>query len=74
VHAAALRYIRGIRGPRSGHVTRRQIGAWLSRTPAEAVDAALVDLIAEGAITCSPLSPRQPRNAARRACGYEAAR
>ena len=72
VHVAALRFIRGVRGPRAGHVTRKEIGAWLAFTPAEAIDAALVDLIAEGAIACVALSLRTPRNSARRAHGYEA--
>jgi hypothetical protein len=64
VHAECLRFIKGIRGPRAGHVTRKQIGDWLSRTPAEAVDAALGELLAEGKI----------RNAGKRAGSYEIVR
>lgn len=70
VHAAAVRFIRGIRGPRENPVTRKQIGTWLRRTPAEAVDAALLDLVAEGKISAGPLSLRTNSNRARRAHGY----
>lgn len=70
VHSAALRFIRGIRGPRANPVTRKQIGQWLRRTPAEAVDAALVDLITEGKIAAGPLSLRTARNSGKRATGY----
>jgi hypothetical protein len=35
-------------------VTRKQIRFWLRATPAEAVDAALVDLVTEGKITAGP--------------------
>ena len=69
VHAEVLRFVRGIRGPRRNPVTRTQIGAWLARTPGEAVDAALVDLIAEGKVGAEPLSLRS-RNSAKRATGY----
>jgi hypothetical protein len=44
VHVECLRFIKGIRGQRDGQVTRKQIGDWMRRTPAEAIDAALVDL------------------------------
>ena len=72
VHVEALRFIRGIRGPRQAPVTRKQIGAWLFATPAEFVDAALVELIEEGKITAGYLSLRNGRNTAKRAIGYEA--
>ena len=70
VHAEVLRFVRGIRGKRANHVTRAQIGKWLSRTPAEAVDVAMADLIAEGKVITVMLSLRTPRNAAKRAIGY----
>jgi hypothetical protein len=72
VHVAVLRYVRGTRGPRAVPVTRGQIGKWLSATPADAVDRALVDLAAEGLITSRYNSLRHRRNAARRAVVYEA--
>jgi hypothetical protein len=74
VHAECLRFIKGIRGPRTNHVTRTQIGDWLRHTPAEAIDAALVNLVAEGKITAGVLSLRTPRNSAKRAVGYEVVR
>lgn len=70
VHAAALRFIRGIRGARENPVTRAQIGKWLRRTPADAIDAALLELIAEGKVMAGPLSLRTPSNSHRRAHGY----
>jgi hypothetical protein len=71
--AEVLRFIRGIRGRRENPVTRAQIGKWLFRTPADAIDAALLELVAEGVITCGALSLRTPSNSHRRAYGYEVA-
>ncbi len=68
--AEVLRFIKGIRGPRENPVTRKQIGQWLHRTPADAIDAALLGLIAEGKIMAGPLSLRTPSNSHRRAHGY----
>jgi len=72
VHVAVLRFIRGVRGPRTAPVTRAQIGKWLSATPAAAIDAAMADLAAEGKITSRYNSLRGHRNADRRAIVYEA--
>lgn len=71
VHVAVERFVRGARGPRRNPVTRNQICAWLNRTPFEAVDAALTDLVAEGKLLCVALSLRSNRNTAKRAHGYE---
>ena len=68
--AEVLRFIKGIRGRRENPVTRKEIGKWLARTPAEAIDAALVELIAEGKVMAGPLSLRTPSNSHRRAHGY----
>lgn len=73
VHAEILRFVRGVRGPRQNPVSRKQIGQWLRRTPAQAIDAALATLVAEGRISVGVLSLRTPRNAHKRAIGYEAA-
>jgi hypothetical protein len=74
VHAECLRFIKGIRGHRIGHVSRKQIGNWMRATPSEAIDAALIDLISEGKIATRLLNLRSPRNAAKRRYGYEAVR
>jgi hypothetical protein len=72
VHVEALRFIRGIRGPRQAPVTRKQIGAWLFATPAEFVDTALCELIAEGKVTTAAIGGfRYRNNKTRRAMGYE---
>ena len=72
VHVEALRFIRGIRGPRQSPVTRKQIGEWLFATPAEHVDAALVELIAEGKITTVRMGgARYRNNKTARPMGYE---
>jgi hypothetical protein len=75
VHVEALRFIRGVRGPRQAPVTRKQIGAWLFATPAEFVDAALVELIAEGKVTTVRTGgARYRNNATRRPMAYEVVR
>jgi len=71
VHTALLRFIRGVRGPRTAPVTRAQIGKWLSATPAAAIDAALLTLATEGKITSRYNSLRGARNTVRRAVVYE---
>lgn len=71
VHVAVERFVRGPRGPRENPVTRDQIMAWLNRTPFEAIDTALADLVAEGRLLCVALSLRSNRNTAKRAHGYE---
>lgn len=47
VKTEVLRFICGINGPRASAVTRKQIGRWLARTPAEAVTNALAALVTE---------------------------
>ena len=74
LHNELVRFIRGIRGPRQNAVTRKQIGDWCSRTPAEAVDAALVELVAEGKVTTVMIGGFRCRNnKTRRPMGYEVA-
>lgn len=50
LHSECVRYIRGIRGIRETAVSRKQIGIWLHRTSAEAIDIVLCDLVKEGKI------------------------
>jgi hypothetical protein len=50
VHAAVLRYVRGIRNLRKIGVSRLRVRTWLAVTPDAAIDAALADLITEGKI------------------------
>jgi hypothetical protein len=73
VHAEILRFVRGIRSRRENPVSRAQIAAWMRRTPAEAVDAALAELVAEGRINVGATSLRTASNSHRRAYGYEVA-
>lgn len=47
VHAAVLRFVRGLHRRRTAPISRLRIGRWLARTPAWAIDAAIIDLIGE---------------------------
>jgi hypothetical protein len=70
VHVAVLNFIKGVRGPRNVPVTRKQIGQWLAFTPAQAVDVALCDLVADGSVYSAYNSLRY-RNTARRSIVYQ---
>lgn len=58
VHAEVLRFVRGVRVPRQNPVRKQAILKWLARTPAESVERALDELVAEGKVRACPVSKR----------------
>ncbi len=72
VHAATLKFIRGLRRRRQNPVTKRQIQKWLRRTPPAAIDDALADLIFEGKVAACRNWLRDGRNNSARGHVYEA--
>lgn len=50
--AQVTRFVAGIRGPRRGGVSRKQILTWFSGTPEEFVEKAILEAVTESKIRC----------------------
>lgn len=61
--AEIVRFVRGIRGPRSAPVTAAQIKKWMRATPADFVDAQIDNALTSGKIRIFPRSLGSTRRA-----------
>lgn len=61
--AEIVRFVRGIRGPRSTPVTAAQIKKWMRATPADFVDAQIDNALISGKIRILPRSLGSTRRA-----------